>query len=253
MNFKIGAIIQARTGSTRFPNKVFATLSNRPLIWHVFNRIKYSKLLSSFILATTQSVNDDSLVTWALQNEISFFRGSENDVLSRYYFAAKEFKLDIVVRITADDPFKDPDIVDLAIKTLIENNLNFVSNNNPATFPEGYDIEVFDIKSLEYAFYNSTDPFEREHVTQFFHKNPNLFKMKNIVNSEDFSNLRWTIDTENDYNMAKNIYENLYCEGKIFMYPDVMNYLSKHPEVILINSAEKRSAMYINNLNNQYE
>jgi spore coat polysaccharide biosynthesis protein SpsF len=247
---KIVAIVQARTGSTRFPNKVFSKLSDKPLIWHVFNRLKYSKLLNFIVLATTDNVNDDSLVSWAIENNVYYFRGDEYDVLSRYYHCAKETSADIIVRITADDPFKDPEIIDLAIEKFIELGLNFISNNNPPSFPEGLDVEVFDFKSLEIAFNSSIDQFEREHVTQYFYRNPEMFKMVNLTNFENVSNLRWTIDTEKDYSMAKKIYDNLYNESKIFLFKDIMSFISKFPEVSLINSNESRSSMYVNsNLN----
>jgi spore coat polysaccharide biosynthesis protein SpsF len=250
-NRRIAAIIQARTGSTRFPNKVFAKLSNKPLIWHVFDRLKHSKLLNLIVLATTENNCDDSLVSWAVENNIYCFRGDENDVLSRYYHCAKEINADVIVRITADDPFKDPEIIDLAIKDFIELGLNFISNNNPPSFPEGLDVEVFDFKSLEIAYNTSISKFEREHVTQFFYKNSEMFKMKNLINLENLSNLRWTIDTEKDYLMVKKIYENLYDEERIFLFKDIINFLSKFPEISLINSNENRSSMYVNsNLNN---
>jgi spore coat polysaccharide biosynthesis protein SpsF len=243
---KIAAIVQARTGSTRFPNKVFASLSNKPLIWHVFNRLKSSQLINSLILATTENPNDDSLVQWANENGIFYFRGSENDVLSRYYFAAKKFNIDIIIRITADDPFKDPEIIDMIVESFINNKLNFISNNNPPTYPEGLDVEVFDIESLELAFKNSKDPYEREHVTQYFYRNPEKFKIQNFYNFENTSNLRWTIDTEVDYKMATEIYNNLFNEGNCFNYKDTIEFLKKFPEISLINIDETRSAMYNN-------
>lgn len=243
---RIAAIVQARTGSTRFPNKVFANLSNKPLIWHVFNRLKSSQLINSLILATTENPNDDSLIEWANENGIFYYRGSENDVLSRYYFAAKKFNIDIIIRITADDPFKDPEIIDMIVESFIKNKLNFISNNNPPTYPEGLDVEVFDIESLELAFNNSKDSYEREHVTQYFYRNPEKFKIQNFYNFENTSNLRWTIDTEVDYKMATEVYNNLFNERNCFNYKDIIEFLKKFPKIALINKDETRSAMYNN-------
>ena len=129
----IVAIIQARLGSTRFPQKVFADLSGKPLIWHVINRLKYSTKINRIVLATTDTDRDDELAIWADKEGVSVFRGSENNVLERFYFAAKHYSADIIVRITADDPFKDPQIIDSVIEKLILENLEeikkFVAEN----------------------------------------------------------------------------------------------------------------------------
>lgn len=245
---KIGAIVQARTGSIRFPDKIFSLLAGKPLIFHVFNRLKNSKILDEIILATTVNSKDDKLIEWAVNNGIKYYRGSENDVLGRFYEAAKFYKLDIILRITADDPFKDSGLIDLALQTFLNSNYNLISNNNPPTFPEGIDIEIFDFETLKYTHFHSVDPFEREHVTQFMYRNPEKIRFKNIQNSYNNSHLRWTIDTHVDYQMATKIYDALYRDNQLFSYQDILIFLEKFPEISLINSNEKRSAMF-NNLN----
>lgn len=240
----IAAIIQARTGSTRLPNKVFKTLCGKPLIWHVTNRLKFSAKIDEIILATTLNTNDDVLEDWASENNLFCFRGDENDVLARYYRAAKYFSADTIVRITADDPFKDPFIIDEVIKLYEINKLDFAYNNNPPTFPEGLDTEVFSFEAIEKAFRNSNDPFEREHVTQYFYKNPNLFKQACLKNSIDLSYLRWTIDTQKDWDMTEIVYEKLYYTKEIFTMTDTLDLLKREPEIAKINSTVKRSAMY---------
>ena len=243
----IAAIIQARTGSTRLPNKVFKNLCGNPLIWHITNRLKYSKKINKIILATTQNENDNVLEEWALENDISCFRGSENDVLDRYYHSAHHFEVDTIVRITADDPFKDSQIIDKVINLFEENNLDFAYNNNPPTFPEGLDTEVFSFDALENAFNNSIDSFEREHVTQYFYRNPSIFSQACLKNPIDLSYLRWTIDTQQDWDMTEIIYNKLYPIKDNFSMPDILKLINKEPYIATINSAVKRSAMYTNN------
>lgn len=240
----IVALIQARVGSTRFPNKVFANLSGKPLIWHVVNRLKYSTLIDKIVLATTNNIFDDELVKWSNENNVNCFRGDENNVLERFYFAAKKYKADIVVRITADDPFKDPKIIDKVIELLIKDNLDFAYNNNPPTFPEGLDTEVFTFDALEKAYLNSKDGFEKEHVTQYFYRNSEIFKQSNYSNIENRSFLRWTIDTLKDYQMVQKVYDKLYRGNQIFYMDDILVLLEKHPEISKINQDESRSLMY---------
>jgi len=241
---KITAIIQARTNSSRYPNKVFASLAGKPLIWHVINRLKASKKIDEIVIATTVNRSDDILKDWATSENVSYFRGEENDVLNRFYETAKRYESDIIVRITSDDPFKDPRIIDKVIGVLLDHDLDFAYNNYPPSFPEGLDTEVFSFHALDLANSNSKDMFEREHVTQYFYRNPMLFKQENICNDKDISRLRWTIDTVQDYRLVENVYKALFKENEIFLMEDILKYLQKHPEVSEINMDVKRSAMY---------
>jgi len=240
----ITAIIQARTGSTRLPNKVFSELAGKPLIAHVVERIRFSARIDNIVLATTVNPKDDVLELWAVQNNVKVFRGSEDDVLSRYYHAADKYKSDIIVRITADDPFKDPSIFDRVIEELFTKSLDFAYNNNPPTFPEGLDTEIFTFAALKRSFIEAKDPFEREHVTQYLYRHPELFKQNNITHSPDLSRMRWTIDTQTDFQMVSRVYRELYKPGEIFLMDDIVRLIQKHPEIEAINSHVKRSAMY---------
>lgn len=240
----ITAIIQARVGSTRFPNKIFSDISGKPLIYHVVNRLLKSSKIQEIVIATTQNPLDDTIETWSINNKIKCFRGDENDVLSRFYYAAKFYKAKIIIRITADDPFKDFLIIDNVINILISHKLSFVYNNNPPSFPEGLDTEVFTFDALEKAFRLSVDPFEREHVTQYFYRNPHEFPQKNICNNINLSNLRWTIDTVNDLEMVRKVYENLFTENEIFLTNDILKLIKQKPEIQMINQDVQRSDMY---------
>ena len=243
---KVGAIIQARTGSTRLPNKVFAKILGKPLLWHIYNRITYSKLIDTIIIATTDKKEDDIIEVWANENNVLIYRGDENDVLSRFYNAAFANNIDIIVRVTADDPFKDPILIDEAIIELVNKNLNFVFNNNPPTFPEGLDVEIFDFNSLKTANNESTSLFEREHVTQYFFKNLERFKHINLTSTDNYSSLRWTIDTSYDLKMTEIVYESLYKKNQIFLYQDILNLIKQKPHIAKINSNIERSDMYKN-------
>jgi len=245
----ITAIIQARVNSSRLPNKIFAEIMGQPLIWHVINRIRFSKRITNIIIATSMNKLDDKLEEWCRDNFIQVFRGSENNVLERFFFSAKKCSSKIIVRITADDPFKDPIILDNVIDMLVENNLDFAYNNNPPTFPEGLDTEVFTMQSLEKAYQNSVDEYEHEHVTQYFYRNKNKFKQKNFKYSEDISYLRWTIDKKEDLEMTRQVYNHLYQVGEIFYMKDILALLKENPQIAKINENVARSSMYINKEN----
>nr|WP_294795225.1 glycosyltransferase family protein [uncultured Mucilaginibacter sp.] len=240
------AIVQARMGSSRLPNKTLSLLAGKPLIWHVFNRISYSKKITKAILATTVNPKDEVLIDWANRNEIDAFRGSEDNVLERFYLAAKPYNPDLIVRVTADDPFKDPFVIDKVITYCVQEGLDFACNNNPPTFPEGLDTEVFKFKALELAYNKSASDFEKEHVTQFFYRNPDLISQGNVKSESDKSWLRWTIDKEIDLQMARIIYDNLYKEGDIFNYQDILNFLDNNEDVAKMNLLVERSEMYKN-------
>lgn len=242
---KIVAIIQARCGSTRFPNKVFADIDGKPLIWHVVNRLTFANNIDNVVVATTVNTMDNKIEEWCKANKVNCFRGSENDVLNRYYSASKAFPSDIVVRITADDPFKEPAVIDLVISKLIAENLDIVTNNLPPSFPEGLDCEAFTSKILEEADNETKDPFEREHVTQFFYHNPQRFKIGNVSNEENLSSLRWTVDKDADYEMVKAVYAHRNpANKKILLLSEILDILKANPEISFINSSVERSDMY---------
>lgn len=238
------AIIQARTGSTRLPNKIFLKLANKNLLFHVVDRLKYAKEIDNIVVATTISSNDNSVHEWCKVNSIDCFRGSENNVLERYFYAANKFNADIIVRITADDPFKDFRIIDQAVKILKKNKYDFVCNNSPVSFPEGLDVEVITIDALKTSYLNSTSNFEKEHVTQYIHRNKNMFKIFNIKNKTDLSSYRWTIDTQEDYLFVKEIYNKLYKLDKIFLSENIYELIDKYPQLLSINDKVKKSSLY---------
>lgn len=239
------AIIQARCGSSRFPNKVFAEIGGKSLIWHVVNRLTYAKTIDKIVIATTTNAKDDIIEKWCKENNVACYRGSEDDVLNRYYSASVAFPSDIVVRITADDPFKEPSVIDAVVNKLINEGYDHVTNNFPPSFPEGLDCEAFKFSALKKSEETTQDPFEREHVTQYIYHNPDKFKIGNVSSVRNLSSLRWTIDKSADYEMVKAVYAHRDPKNKgILLMDEILDILEKNPEISKINSSIERSAMY---------
>lgn len=239
------AIIQARMGSTRFPGKVMKDLCGKPVLWHVVNRVSYAKLINQFVVATTTNKEDDVIAEFCKSKKINVFRGSSEDVLSRYCNCAKSICGEggghYIVRITADCPLIDPVEIDKVIQLAIDRHLDYASNTHPITYPDGLDTEIFTVKALSDAHQNAKLPSEREHVTPYIINNP-CTRQGNIVCPKDFSNLpqmRWTLDYETDYTFIKAIYQELYRKenGKgCFLMDDILQLLKEKPELMGINS-----------------
>ena len=241
----VNAIIQARCGSTRFPNKVFALIDGKPLLWHVVNRLKYATKIDDIIVATTISEKDDKIEEWCKENNVHCFRGSEENVLNRYYSASEAFPSDYVVRITADDPFKEPKVIDAVITKLIEEGYDHVTNNLPPSFPEGLDCEAFKKLALDRSEKEAETAFEREHVTQYIYHHPEIFKIGNVSNAENLSYLRWTVDKDVDFEMVKAVYAHRNPANKgILLMDEILDIIKAYPEIEKINSEVERSAMY---------
>ncbi len=241
----VNAIIQARCGSTRFPNKVFARIDGKPLLWHVVNRLKYATKIDDIIVATTVSEKDDKIEEWCKENNVHCFRGSEENVLNRYYSASEAFPSDYVVRITADDPFKEPKVIDAVITKLIEEGYDHVTNNLPPSFPEGLDCEAFKKEALDRSEKEAETAFEREHVTQYIYHHPEIFKIGNVSNPKNLSYLRWTVDKDVDFEMVKAVYAHRNPANKgILLMDEILDILKANPEIEKINSEVERSAMY---------
>ncbi len=241
----VNAIIQARCGSTRFPAKVFSHIDGKPLIWHVVDRLKYAKKIDKIIIATTVLPQDDRIEEWCKENGVSCFRGSEENVLNRYYSASEAFPSDYVVRITADDPFKEPAVIDAIITKLTEESYDHVTNNLPPSFPEGLDCEAFTKSALDRSERYAETAFEREHVTQYIYHHPELFKIGNVSCDRQLSHLRWTIDKEADLEMVRAVYAKRNSSNKgILLLDEILQILRDNPDIEKINSEVERSEMY---------
>ncbi|MGR3176665.1 MAG: cytidylyltransferase domain-containing protein [Candidatus Anammoxibacter sp.] len=238
---KIIAIIQARMGSTRLPGKVMKKLCGKTVLQHVIERVRACSLLNEVIVATTIFSADDEIVAESEKCGVKWFRGSEDDVLARYYWAAKKYGADIVVRITSDCPLFDPQLLGKMIEYFNRErdkgaSVDYLSNSLISTFPRGLEAEVFTFKALEYAFHNANKPSEREHVTPYLYQHPELFCLKTYENNEDLSSYRWTLDTIDDFRLIKEIYSALYNDENIFLTDEVVELMRKRPELIEINA-----------------
>ncbi|MFX0092660.1 MAG: cytidylyltransferase domain-containing protein, partial [Candidatus Hodarchaeota archaeon] len=210
-NQKIVAIIQARMRSTRLPGKVMKRLANKPVLWHVVSRLKHAKMIDQIVVATTNLPEDRVIVEFCLSNNIDYFCGSSQDVLSRYYETAKQFQASIVVRITADSPVIEPKIIDKMIERFNEKNesgnpLDYLSNRIVRSFPPGLIAEVFSFKVLSIAQREAMKDYEREHVTPFIYQHPDRFSLVNFQQKEDHTHFRLTLDIEEDYELITLIY-----------------------------------------------
>ncbi len=232
---RVVVIVQARTGSTRLPQKILLPLSGKPMLLQQLNRLKEAKRADAFLLATTDTLTDDSVVELAHRSNMEFFRGDEGDVLDRYYKAAKAAKADIVVRVTGDCPLHDPEVIDLVIDRFFQQKVDYTIT--PTNFPEGLDTEVFSFWALERAWKEATLPSESEHVTPFIRNHPDYFKIDVPWTSGagDHSPYHWSVDTREDFEFVQKVYGYLYIEEQIFHMNDILKLLEEKPELMEIN------------------
>ena len=234
------AILQARMGSSRLPGKVLRKIRGKTLLELCLNRIKQSRLIDKIVIATTTKSSDDIIEELAQNLGFDCFRGSEIDLLDRFWQCANKYKADVVVRLTSDDPFVDYQVLDRAIKIFNENQVDFVTNHFEPTYPEGLDVEVYSVGALKRSWQESQLLSEREHVFPYIQNHPDDFKIINFRQKHDYSHLRWTIDYECDFEMTKIIYDYLYDDNPIFLQNDILSVLKKHPEITEINAHIKR-------------
>ena len=227
MKKKVVAIVQARVGSSRLPGKVLKKINKKEAILILLKRLSKSKKIHDIIVAIPIKKKDDRLYRILIKNNYKVFRGDENNVLKRYYNCAKKFDLKNIVRITGDNPLVDPKLVDKIIGIYQRKNFDYVSNIEKRTFPKGLDVEVFSFDALKIAYFNAKNKFDMEHVTPYLRKKK--FKRYNHVNKEDFSNIRVTLDTMNDFYLIKKIYSII---GKKFIYfNDIVQLYKKNKEI----------------------
>jgi len=242
---KIVAIIQARMGSTRLPGKVMKQLYGKTVLAHVICRVQACLLVDEVVVATTRSKADDAIVTEAEKCGAKWFRGSEADVLERYYLAAKERKAEVVVRVTSDCPLFDPEVLTQMLEyfsneTLEGLQIDYLSNCLNRSYPRGLDAEVFTFEVLEKAFIEARQPYEREHVTPYIYEHPEMFASHNQTNDQDISNYRWTLDTVDDWNLIEAIYKNLHQDKSFFSTDEVIALLKAKPELVKLNAHVKQ-------------
>jgi len=243
-NPKVVAIIQARMGSTRFPGKVLKKILDKPMLWHLINRVEKSKYIKITIIATTTDKKDNIIEEFANKYHLGIYRGSENDIANRFYNAAKKYNADVIVRIWGDCPFLDPEIVDSMLEIFMDERLDYITNSNPPTFPRGFDLEIYSIKVLREILDDTDDPFYREYPFEFVFRNGNQYKTMNYCNTEDLSRYYWTVDYPEDFDFVSKVYKELQNNDKtIFHLRDILNLVKVKPE-ILPNVRKRRNIEY---------
>lgn len=234
-DLKVVAIIQARMGSKRLPGKILAPVAGEPLLAHIVNRISPAKLIDQLIVATTQSPNDNDVEKLMNKLNVPCFRGSEEDCLDRFYQAAKKYGADIIVRLTGDNPLIDSEFVDWMIEQylLFSPPYDYIDSALSKTFPVGLSVEIFSFLALTKAWKEEKNIQLREHVTPFIYRQPNLFRIKCLVNPINYSHMRWTMDTPQDLVFIRHIFDHFGHDQ--FSWRDVIALLEEHPKWLEIN------------------
>ena len=258
---RIIAIIQGRMSSSRLPGKILAEIAGQPMLQRVFIRTSRAASVTETIFATTTDPSDDPVADYCKFSGIHVTRGSQFDVLDRYYQAAKETKADVVVRVTADCPVIDPGLIDGAVKTLLDGEYDFVANRLPPpfhrTYPIGLDVEVCTFKVLERAWQESSETFHREHVMPYLYEgiqltmtdrqlesgiSPRGFKVGILHHTTDFGDYRWTVDTPEDLEFMRQVYG--HFDGRDdFAWKEVLDLVHDEPELMQINAGVRHKTL----------
>jgi spore coat polysaccharide biosynthesis protein SpsF len=233
-------ILQARMSSARLPGKVMKPILGEPMVAHQMDRLARCRMIDRLVLATSDADSDAPLAALAAQRGWRCFRGNLDDVLSRYVGANLAFGPgDHVVRSTADCPLIDSDIVDQTIALHVARHADYTSNALPGqrTFPDGLDVEVMTRAALERADAEAGKQSHREHVTPYILENPHLFKLAGLTQSRDLGELRWTVDTQRDFDFATAVFAELLPTSPHFGQDEILTLLARKPELALINAA----------------
>jgi spore coat polysaccharide biosynthesis protein SpsF len=243
------AIIQARMASTRLPGKVLSDIAGEPMLARIIQRVSATPAIDQIMVATTTTPEDDILANWVTEvAALTCFRGEENDVLDRFYQCAMCHQGDLIVRVTADDPLKDPMIIQKAINFFdVIPSLDYCSNTVRPTYPEGLDIEVFSYSALERAWRESTLPSEREHVTPYIWKNASRFNVINFEHSRNLSDWRWTVDKPNDLEFMNRIFEHFRGQPLV-SFQEVIEHIEMNPALFSINAGTIRNEGYLKSI-----
>jgi len=230
----IVAIIQARMGSTRLPEKVMREIGKKTMLSRVVQRTARSELIDKIVVATTAKTSDDPIVAECDRLNVPVFRGDEQDVLDRYYQAAMAYQAEAIVRITSDCPLIEPEVVDRVIRAFLDESPDYASNSLEKTYPRGLDAEVVTLEALIRAWQEATEPYQRVHVTPYIYQNPDQFKLLPVKSDVDYSRYRWTVDSQEDLDFVRAIYSRFGNEDA-FTWKDVLSILAAEPELAEIN------------------
>jgi spore coat polysaccharide biosynthesis protein SpsF (cytidylyltransferase family) len=250
---KVTAIIQARLGSSRLPGKTLMEIEGVPLLGHLLARVRAASSVDEIVIATTGKERDDRLAEYAKANGFNCFRGSEDDVLDRFHGTAEKFGAEVIVRVTPDCPMLDPDVLDGVVAEFLSGGCDYASNTINPKLPDGMDVEVFSFQALGKAWREAKLPSEREHVTPYIKKHPELFKLKSVEGGRDLSSLRLTVDEESDFNFARAVFSKLYQTDPLFGLGDILALLAREPALLEINQDIQRNEGYLKSLKKDEE
>lgn len=237
IKLKIVAVIQARMGSTRLPKKAIKKILDKTLIEWAKYRLQFSKTVDQIVLSTAGTKDNDVLAEHAEKIGLEYYRGSENDLVSRLLETAKKFSADAIVRITGDCPLVDPKMVDSLIEKYLKNpkNIDYVCNILPPTYPDGMDVEIISSAALERLNKEVKNKLYREWLTTTIMENPDKYRILNVPYEKNISDLRLTVDYLEDFELAEKIFKSLHEEGKIFFMEDILELFKKEPSLMEIN------------------
>jgi len=233
--------VQARTGSHRLPGKVLEEVCGRPLLEHIILRLRRVRAVDGVMVLTSTADRDLLVCELAARVGVPAFRGSEDDVLDRFYTAAREARATKIVRVTGDCPLIDPELVDDIVAYFAAGGWDYVSNTIVPTYPDGLDTEVFSFEALLEAWKGAASAHQREHVTPYFYENPDRFRIANYRSTVDHSDHRWIVDEAEDLAMVRAVYERLYPQNSAFTSRDVFALLQREPAIRRINARYVRN------------
>ncbi len=240
MRKKIGCIVQARMGSTRLPGKSMTKIAGKPMLGIIIERLTACKKLDTIIVATSTARNDNKISNYCKKKGIKVYKGSENNVLKRYYDCAKKHELDVVIRVTGDCPLIDSKTVDQTVEKFLKEKFDYVSNIALRTFPRGLDVEVFSFKILEKTVKEAKSKFDKEHVTHYIYANPKKFKMGYVKARKKLfrPELRFCVDTKKDLKLMETIFSKLETNAEV---EKVIGFVDNNPKLkkISITQEEK--------------
>lgn len=231
-------VVQARLGSTRLAGKIFKPILGKPMLCYQLERLRRVKGVQGIVIATTTNPQDQPIVDFCIREGLHYVRGSEDDVLSRYVAAVEAFGLDAVVRITSDCPLIDPDLIEKGLELFLQNysSLDYLSICHERTYPIGMDFEIMRVDALKRAFYEAQTALEKEHVTPYIWKHPELFRLANLQQTINQSSYRLTVDTQEDLELVERIFAALYPKNPEFTLTDVIALLEQHSDWLKINA-----------------
>lgn len=239
---KTVTIVQARMGSSRLPGKVLMDLAGATVLSRVVQRLKRAELTGHVVVATTCDPSDDVIVQECDRIGVHVFRGEENDVLDRYYCTARAFNAEAVVRVTSDCPLIEPEITDKVIRAFLDQNPDYASNILERTYPRGLDTEVVSWEALARTWSAAQLTYQRSHVTAYIYQNPGQFRLVSVTGAEDYSWHRWTVDTPDDLEFIRAIYEHMRDPDN-FGWNEVLALLRTKPELLDLNSHVTQKAL----------